>query len=680
MADENAALRLDPNLAEAHSNRGVAYALKGDRDEAIADYSEAIRRDPKGADYYCKRADAYADDGQFDRAIANYSEGAELSPKDTRFYIGRGTAYREKRDYDKAIADYSEAIRLDPKGPVAYCNRGDVYEKEGRWDKAFADEDRAIRLDANLGEAYYYRGIAYARKGDKAKAEADNSQAKKLGFRAEKGPKRTSPATTDESRRAEPYRIRPLDVLAIHAGGTLPNQPIDGQFLVEPSGQLSLGPAYGRIQVQGLTLAEAQAAAKKQLAEVLASPSVRVSAAGHATHWPTEPPKTPYRISANDLLKIEVLGTLPDYPIWSTYLVEPNGDVPLGPMYGNVQVKGLAPEEAERAIAKKLQKGLSNPDVSVTLAGWKSERPSFQDTKRAEITNSIGMKLVPIPAGEFMMGGTETAEALVKAFAAYHRKPEFFGDEYPRHRVRITRAYYLGKYEVTVGQFRRFVDATGYKTEAERDGTGGWGYNAATGKCEGRNLKYNWRDPGFKQTDDYPVLNVTWNDAVAFCRWLSRKEGKTYRLPTEAEWEYAARAGTETRYSNGNDPAALAKVGNVKDAKGRTIFPHVQELDMPPSGHPRFTVPVGQFPPNCFGLCDMHGNVWEWCSDWYGEITTPARRWMIREGPTRAELRVRRGGGWNSFPLWARASFRNWNTPASRCVNLGFRVYQGPRM
>ena len=213
-----------------------------------------------------------------------------------------------------------------------------------------------------------------------------------------------------------------------------------------------------------------------------------------------------------------------------------------------------------------------------------------------EITNSIGMKLELIPAGDFLMGGTESAEHLVKAFAAYQRQPDFFKDEYPRHRVRITRPFYLGKYEVTVGQFRRFTDDTGYKTEAERDGTGGWGYNPKTAKCEGRDPKYNWRNPGFPQTDDHPVLNVTWNDAVAFCRWLSHKEKEDYRLPTEAEWEYAARAGTTTRYCNGDDPDALAKVGNVQDATGRTTFPHVQELDIPPGSHPRFTVPVGGFP------------------------------------------------------------------------------------
>ncbi len=176
-------------------------------------------------------------------------------------------------------------------------------------------------------------------------------------------------------------------------------------------------------------------------------------------------------------------------------------------------------------------------------AAEQAGKPKTPDQK--EIVNSIGMKLASIPAGEFMMGGTEPAEELVKAFPAYHRKPEFFRDEYPRHRVRITRPFFMGTCEVTVGQFRRFVEDSGYKTEAERDGTGGWGYDPALGKCRGRDLRFNWRNPGFEQTDAQPVLNVTWNDAMAFCRWLSRKEGKTYRLPTEAEWEYACRAGAD---------------------------------------------------------------------------------------------------------------------------------------
>ena len=186
-----------------------------------------------------------------------------------------------------------------------------------------------------------------------------------------------------------------------------------------------------------------------------------------------------------------------------------------------------------------------------------------------ETANSIGMKMVLVLAGEFLMGGQQSAKELVEAFPAYRRPADFFKDEYPSHRVRITKPFHLGKYEVTVGQFRRFTDETGSRPKPKRTARAAAGYDAAQGKCRGRDLKFNWRNPGFKQTDDQPVLDVTWNDATAFCKWLSRKERKTYRLPTEAEWEYACRAGTTTRYSNGDDPGKLAEVANVGDDKGR---------------------------------------------------------------------------------------------------------------
>ena len=128
--------------------------------------------------------------------------------------------------------------------------------------------------------------------------------------------------------------------------------------------------------------------------------------------------------------------------------------------------------------------------------------------------------------------------------------------------MRITKPFYLGVYEVTVGQFGKFVSDTGYKTDAERnkDFEGAFGFNAATGKFE-QNKGYSWRQVGFPQGDDHPVVNVSHNDAVAFCAWLSRKEGQTYRLPTEAEWEYACRAGTTTRYYHGDDPEGLSDSG-----------------------------------------------------------------------------------------------------------------------
>jgi formylglycine-generating enzyme required for sulfatase activity len=301
----------------------------------------------------------------------------------------------------------------------------------------------------------------------------------------------------------------------------------------------------------------------------------------------------------------------------------------------------------------------------VTWAAAQEERPTR--------TDSCGIRLVRIPAGAFRMGGHESAAQLVAAFAAHHRPAAYFRDEYPQRRVEITRPFWLGAYEVTVGQFRRFAERSGYRTEAETDGTGAWGFNRAAGRCEGRRKPYSWRNPGFAQTDDHPVLNVTWNDAQAFCRWLSAQEGHRYRLPTEAEWEYACRAGTTTRYHCGNDPDVLPTLAVVLDGRGRTAFPHVDETPLSPDLQ-SLTRPVGRFPPNRWGLYDMHGNVWEWCADWYGEDYYAHAPSADPQGPASGQQRVRRGGAWNSFPLWARASFRNWNTPQSRCVNLGFRV------
>ena len=179
-----------------------------------------------------------------------------------------------------------------------------------------------------------------------------------------------------------------------------------------------------------------------------------------------------------------------------------------------------------------------------------------QESKAAattkQITNLIGMKLALAPSGEFKMGSRESAEDTAaffnKTYGGDDLRAGFFKDEHPQHRVRITRPFYLGAYHVTRGQFRQFVADTGYKTDAkkgEKPGAYGWDPDA---KEFSSNDKYSWRNAGFEQTDEHPVVNVSWNDAVAFCKWLSRKEGKTYRLPTEAEWEYACRAGTTTRY------------------------------------------------------------------------------------------------------------------------------------
>jgi formylglycine-generating enzyme required for sulfatase activity len=294
-----------------------------------------------------------------------------------------------------------------------------------------------------------------------------------------------------------------------------------------------------------------------------------------------------------------------------------------------------------------------------------------------QIANSIGMKLVLIPAGEFTMGSRESAEDTAaffnKTYGGDDLKADVFQDEHPQHRVRITRPFYLGAYHVTRGQFRQFVADTGYETEAERgDKKGAYGWNPDR-KEFGFNKKYSWQNTGFEQTDEHPVVNVSWDDAMAFCKWLSRKEGITYRLPTEAEWEYACRAGTTTRYYSGDDPETLAKVGNVADAAAKAKFPAWNYTIKASDGYV-FTSPVGSFQPNAFGLYDMHGNACQWCADWYGEKYYDASPADDPTGPDSGHYRVLRGGSWNYRSCITRSAYRDWIAPDYRYGNSGFRV------
>ncbi len=293
--------------------------------------------------------------------------------------------------------------------------------------------------------------------------------------------------------------------------------------------------------------------------------------------------------------------------------------------------------------------------VLFTMAGT-----AFSETKEppkklvADLGGGVKMELVLIPAGEFKMGSSESAEATAAFFNKTYGEDlvnaDWFTDQHPQHRVRITKPFYLGTYHVTRGQFRQFVTDTGYKTDAEkgeRPGALGWDPDE---KKFGFNEKYSWRNAGFEQTDEHPVVNVSWNDAVAFCKWLSKKESKTYRLPTEAEWEYACRAGTTTRYSSGDNPETLAKLGYV------------------------FTAPVGKFKPNAFGLYDMHGNAWQWCADWYGGVYYAKSPIDDPTGPDSGNVRVLRGGIWDFRPYGSRSADRAGEGPFIRYLFTGFRV------
>jgi formylglycine-generating enzyme len=275
------------------------------------------------------------------------------------------------------------------------------------------------------------------------------------------------------------------------------------------------------------------------------------------------------------------------------------------------------------------------------------------------ITNSIGMKFRLIPPGEFLMGSPESDEAAPN-------------DEKPQHRVQITRGFAMGIHEVTVGQYRSFSNAARYKTVPEQLGAGTLGWVGGATPLAQR-PQFNWRTWWANQTDEHPVLNITIEDALAFCTWLSRVEGKPYRLPTEAEWEYACRAGTTTRFPGGDDESILQTIANVADASAKQF--NLGGTYGPWDDGDAMTSPVGKYQPNAFGLYDMCGNAREFCSDWYGSDYYASSPSTDPRGPAQGESQVVRGGGWLSHPLQARSARRFHMPPPMRTnAAIGFRV------
>ena len=249
-------------------------------------------------------------------------------------------------------------------------------------------------------------------------------------------------------------------------------------------------------------------------------------------------------------------------------------------------------------------------------------------------------EMVVIPSGSFMMGSPESEAKSI----SYER---------PVHRVSVSQPFAIGKYEVTRGQYAAFANATSRKSK------GCWYYDGAWKEDDAR----DWRSPGYSQTDDDPVVCVGHEDAKAYTGWLGRETGHGYRLPSEAEWEYAARAGTTTPFHFGRtistDQANYD--GNYTYGGGRKGV------------YRERTVPVGSFPSNAFGLHDVHGNVWEWVEDcWnesYADAPSDSNVWTAGD----CVRRVLRGGSWFSDPRVVRSASRG-DASVNRYYFIGFRI------
>ncbi|MHC4538158.1 MAG: InlB B-repeat-containing protein [Planctomycetota bacterium] len=272
--------------------------------------------------------------------------------------------------------------------------------------------------------------------------------------------------------------------------------------------------------------------------------------------------------------------------------------------------------------------GSTNP-ATLVIDADKSVTASFTLTAKVSdvITNSIGMKLVYVPAGSFMMGSSRSAEQLAEEHSEGQGR---FEDEFPQHPVRISKGFWMGQTEVTQSQYTSVMNAQPWSAKAY-----------------------------VREDANNPAVYVSWDDAVEFCRKLSQQEGRMYRLPTEAEWEYACRAGTATRFGFGESDLPLGDYAwfNGNADKAGQDYAH----------------PVGQKKPNPWGMYDMHGNVLEWCSDYYDEKYYSNSPSVDPYGPSSGISHSVRGGSWDNGPSYLRCSYRS-DYPVSCGLLVGFRV------
>ena len=306
------------------------------------------------------------------------------------------------------------------------------------------------------------------------------------------------------------------------------------------------------------------------------------------------------------------------------------------------QAKAVAAYRAEQQRARQETAARSEAELTVLMPMPPSPVADAESVLRDRFLESgaRGPELVLIPTGRFQMGSPEHERKIAMRAGSQQAWVE---RETPQHWVGIEQPIAMGRYPVTVGEWRQFVQATGWTPRGD----------------------VNWAAPGFRQSDAHPVVGVTWDDTQLYVRWLSQQTGQTYRLPSEAEWEYACRAGTKTAFSFGDEiHTGLANYDGNYTYNGSPKGDYLQG-----------TSQVGSYPPNPWGLYDMHGNVWEWVQDTvhdnYDGAPKTGAAWEQGGDQSR---RILRGGSWLYNPRYLRSALRNGFSAALSNDIVGFRV------
>ena len=595
-------------------SRGLTYYNAKDYEGAIFNYSQAIELNPNYASAYNYRGNVHSKLKDYKEAISDYNRAISIEPHYIIALMNRGLAYFDLEKYQEAISDFEQVINIDPNHTPAYYHRGVTYYELGDYERAITDYNKTINIEPNDIKAYDKRANTYRELGKYEEAIADYDQVISID---------PSYIVAYIKRREKVHRyLKDSDMNKInfyHSRGldSYKNRDYYGAISdfeqiigIHPNDAL----AYNNRGRCFFKLGKYQ--------EALNDYNQAISIDPYSSFF--------YRNRGEVYCSLNYYeAAIADYN--RAINIEPNDNI--AHMGWAIAQKKLnqsltvIPDIKENIDLKSninqnlVYKTFEFETVTVNKKGEIIKRENKQAQYFTQVlSEDVTLDMVLIPAGEFMMGAKE-------------EEKQASGDKYPQHKVRIAQPFFIGKYPVTQAQYEIIMG----------------------------------NNPSGFQGENRPVEQVSWEQAIEFCKKLSQLTGKKYSLPSEAQWEYAARAGTTTPFYFGETITS-----NLANYDGTYTYDKEHKGE-----YRKQTTNVGIFPPNAFGLYDIHGNVWEWCEDtWhdnYEETPNDGKPW-VSDDENLSDKVVLRGGSWYEYSIYCRVALRaNGNRTNIDCSS-GFRV------